>query len=145
MWRRPPGNRPSPFHDLIALEVTPANSEALTRLPDAENLHNLFGTVHGGALFTAGEVAAGTCMNRLMGEDMTRIFATTRKATIEYLKPARGAITGHAEAGLSKADVLARIETERYVIVPVAVTLSDETGVAVCRLAVDWYVSKPRG
>ena len=55
-------------------------------IPDSLELRNHFGTVHGGMLFSVGEVAAASGMVRLLGADIGRLRAITRRATIDYLK-----------------------------------------------------------
>jgi hypothetical protein len=58
-----------PFHDLIGIEVLEASGgSAWVRAPDTPVLKNHFGTMHGGMLFTLGEVAAAVAITRMLGE-----------------------------------------------------------------------------
>lgn len=137
--------RVSPFHDRIGLEIHDADTgHGVTRLPDDGGLHNFLGTVHGGALFSVGEVAAGTCMTRLMGPDAARLTLLAREMSIRFLKPARGAITARATAERTRDEILAALELKPSTSVPLEIELTDDSGLVVARLQADWYVGLPR-
>lgn len=137
--------RVSPFHDRIGLEIhEAAPGEGVTRLPDEVHLRNFLGTVHGGALFSVGEVAAGSCVSRLLGPDATRLTALAREMSIRFLKPARGAVTARAVAGRTREEILAALEVKPSTSVPLEIELTDADGVVVARLQADWYVGLPR-
>jgi acyl-coenzyme A thioesterase PaaI-like protein len=141
---RPP--RPLvPFHDHAQIEILDAPvGQGSARIPDAPELTNHFGTVHGGMLFAVGEVTAASAMYRLLGPGIAKVRAITRKGTIDYLKPARGAISGAATIGMSAADIAASLARLPSINVPIAVELSDEAGVVVARLQVEWFVGRPK-
>lgn len=127
-----------PFHDHIKLEFLPDGA----RIPDAVELTNHFGSVHGSALFAVGEIAAARTLVGLLGEDAADLRAITRSAEIRYLKMAHGAITGEARVRMERAalfDELARLGRARPVI---DVQLKDETGLVVGELTVESHVSR---
>ncbi|MDP3739741.1 MAG: DUF4442 domain-containing protein [Hyphomonadaceae bacterium] len=141
---RPP--RPLvPFHDHAQIEILDAPAgQGGSRIPAAPELTNHFGTVHGGMLFAVGEVAAASAMHRLLGPGIAKVRAITRKGTIDYLKPARGAISGAATIGMSAADIAASLTRLPSINVPVSVELTDSEGVVVARLAIEWFVGRPK-
>jgi acyl-coenzyme A thioesterase PaaI-like protein len=107
-------------------------------------LRNHFGTIHGGMLFAVGEVAAASGMIRLLGPDVARLRAITRRGAIDYLKPARGAISGAATIGMSAADIAASLARSASISVPVTVDLTVAAGAVVARLDVEWFVGNPK-
>ena len=138
--------RTVPFNDHVGIEVVPSPlGTARTQLPDRPELKNHFETAHGGALFTAGEVAAGTVMVQLLGADILRLRAITRKAGIEYKKAARGVITAEAVAALTREEILAELDKRDRLTVPIMVALTDSSGVEVAHMQVEWFVGNPKG
>jgi acyl-coenzyme A thioesterase PaaI-like protein len=134
-----------PFHSHARIEILDAPAgEGRARIPDAPELTNHFGTVHGGMLYSVGEVAAASGMMRVLGPQAASLRAITRRGAIEYLKPSRGVISGAAKVGMSAADISASLARFPSVNVPIAVELSDETGVVVARLNVEWFVGNPK-
>ena len=141
----PPPRTVVPFHDHAQIEILDAPKGAgAARIPDASELRNHLGTVHGGMLFALGEVAAASGIMRLLGPDIARLRAITRRGAIEYLKPARGAISGAATIGMSAADIAASLSRSPSVDVPIQVELTDDAGIVVARLAIDWFIGVPR-
>lgn len=140
-----PPRKVVPFHDHAQIEIVDAPPGlGAARIPDAPELTNHLGTIHGGMLFAVGEVAAASGMYRLLGADTGRVRAITRRATIDYLKPARGAISGAATIGMSAADIAASLARLPSINVPVSVDLTDDEGVVVARLAIEWFVGRPK-
>jgi acyl-coenzyme A thioesterase PaaI-like protein len=115
-----------------------------TQIPDIIELRNHFGTVHGSALFTVGEVAAGAAMTRLLGTELGRLRAITREANIKYLKPARGVINAEACVGLDCGEILRKVDADDSVSVPIRVELKDSSGAVIAEMAVTWFVGKPK-
>jgi acyl-coenzyme A thioesterase PaaI-like protein len=140
-----PVRPPSPFHDRIGLEILDAPAgHGATRLPDELHIQNFLGTVHGGALFSAGEVAAGTCIGRLMGEDAAHLTLLAREMSIRFLKPARGAITARAVSGMTRDEVLAALALKPSTSIPLDIEITDDTGLVVASLTAVWYAGLPR-
>jgi len=141
----PPPRTVVPFHDHAQIEILDAPKGAgRARIPDIPELRNHFGTVHGGMLFAVGEVAAASGMTRLLGPDAFRLRAITRRGAIDYLKPARGAISGAATIGMSAADIAASLSRSPSINVPIEVELTDAAGVVVAKLDVQWFVGNPK-
>lgn len=144
-WK--PGGNPFgiPFHALTRVDLVDAPiGVGHAQIPDAPELKNHLGTVHGGMLFTLGEVAAAAAMTQLLWPELARLRGITRRASIEYLKPARGALTATAIAGMTLAEITAALTTQHSVDVPLTVELRDSDGLVVATLKVDWYVGRPK-
>jgi uncharacterized protein (TIGR00369 family) len=134
-----------PFHAHAGIEILRAPvGSGHARIPETRTLTNHLGTVHGGALFSVGEVAAAAAITQLLSSEMMSLRAITRRATIEYLKPARGVIDGHATVDMTRSEILAALEHVASVDVPISVTLTDLAQVAVATLTVTWFVGRPR-
>lgn len=134
-----------PFHEHAQIEIVEASSErGVARIPDLRVLKNHTGTVHGGMLFAVGEVAAAASMMGLIGDQISHLRAVTRRGHIDYLKPARGIITGEGRASMSREAVLSALEHSRSVDVPVGVSLRDADGLTVATLTLTWFVGRPR-
>lgn len=134
-----------PFHEHTSIEFADAPLGCgLVVAPDIPELTNHLGTVHGGMLFAIGEIAAARAMVQLLADDLTKLRAITRRGSITYLKPARGAITGAAEISMPRTDILAALETDDSIDVPIAVNLTDADGVTVAILEITWFVGRPR-
>jgi len=141
----PPPRNLVPFHGHAQIEMLDAPlGTGRARIPDIVELRNHLGTVHGGMLFSVGEVTAASAMVRLLGADIARIRAITRKATIDYLKPARGVISGEGRVGMSRDKIFLALELQPSVNVPISVELTDAAGVVVARLNVEWFVGRPK-
>jgi acyl-coenzyme A thioesterase PaaI-like protein len=158
---RPPRRVVVPFHEHAQIEIIDApavlEGQGQAAIPDAPFLKNHFGTVHGGMLFAVGEVAAASAMMRVlgsealrevlaqvMGNDASRLRAITRRGAIDYLKPARGAVSGAATVGMSAADIAASLTRSPSIDVPVSVALTDASGSTVARLDITWFVGRPK-
>lgn len=134
-----------PFHELIGIEVLQAGGgKARVRAPDTPQLKNHFGAMHGGMLFTLGEITAAMAVTRTLGDKLADIRAITRGAQIRYLKQARGAITGAAQLDRDSDDALAALKTEESTTLPVSVSLEDSDGFVVATLEVEWFIGRKR-
>lgn len=134
-----------PFHELIGIEVLEAcDGRSRVRAPDTPALKNHFGTMHGGMLFTLGEISAAMAVTRTLADKLAALRAVTKSAEIRYLKPAKGAITGEAELQMTVADLLEQVEVQKSVDLPITVSLRDDSGQEVASLVAVWYVAKSR-
>ena len=127
-----------PFQQHTRLELL---DDYRVRAPDIVELKNHIGTMHGGMLYALGEVAAAVAMAQLLAPDRSVLYAITRQGDIDYLKPARGAITSACKVSMTRSQILRALEQQRSVDVPVTVTLSDLADVVVARLSLTWYVA----
>jgi acyl-coenzyme A thioesterase PaaI-like protein len=133
--------RRTPFHALTQVEFL---SERRVRAPDIPQLKNPYGTVHGGMLFALGEIAAAVAMARLLADDAASLRSITRRASIEYRKPARGAITATSQVAMSHEQITAALRERPSIDVPITVTLADDAGLTVATLAIEWFVGRPK-
>jgi uncharacterized protein (TIGR00369 family) len=132
-----------PFHELVGIEVIAGHGgSACVRAPDSPQLKNHFGTMHGGMIFTLGEVAAAVSITRLLGERLSDFRAITQGATIRFLKPARGAITARGRVGMTSEEIIRASQSQPSITVPIAVALEDDAGVTVATLQVEWFVAR---
>lgn len=134
--RRPPARRTASSMLLRPLR------RLVTAIDGKRRKH--IGTMHGGMLYALGEVAAAVTMAQLLAADRASLYAITRQGEIDYLKPARGAITSACQVAMSRHEILQALEQQRSVDVPVTVTLNDAAGVVVARLSFTWYVARQR-
>jgi uncharacterized protein (TIGR00369 family) len=114
---------------------------ATTVLEQTQSTSNHIATMHAGALFTLAEAASGTAMAGLFFERLGGLRPVAASSTIDFVKPARGAITATAQVGGSKPALLAALDAEGKVRFPVAVLMEDAKGREVARMTVDWHVS----
>ena len=131
-----------PFNHHVRVESLEAPlGKGKTRIPDVVELTNHFGTVHGSALFTVGEVAAGSAITRLLASDLADLRAITQSASIKYLKTPRGAIEAEATVELDRTTILNAISSGNPISVPIQVRLKDVHGVLVATMSVSWFVA----
>lgn len=134
-----------PFNALARVEVLETESgRGRTRIGDCPELSNHLGTVHGGALFTVGDVASGGALHGALGERAAALFAVVKNATIHFLKPARGAIEASATLVTPIDQVLTAVERDGRTIAIVNVTLTNTEGVVVAEMDLEWYVAPRR-
>ena len=132
-----------PFHDLVGIDVT-VESDGTSRVsaPDTPKLKNHLGTMHGGMIFTLGEVAAAVSLTALLGRQLVDLRAITQSATIKYLKPARGAISARGKVEMTADEIVLASKSQPSLTVPIAVVLEDSAGVVVATLRVEWFVAE---
>jgi acyl-coenzyme A thioesterase PaaI-like protein len=113
-----------------------ADGEVEMTLPDSPGIQNMVGIVHAGALYTFGETVAGIAA----GFDLLdKAFPLARKAQIQYLQPARGAIRGCARvASCDSQRVLDELTRDGRSELCVAVLLSNAKGETVAEMDVDY-------
>ena len=132
-----------PYNMHLGLEVVEvADGRGVVRLPDDQSLRNHVASQHAGALFSAGEAASGAAFIGAFAERMGEITPLARRAQIEYVKLARGAITATGTLSEDKSALLERLEADGRVEFQVNVDLADAEGTGVARMSVDWNVRK---
>jgi acyl-coenzyme A thioesterase PaaI-like protein len=131
-----------PFNVHLGLEVDEVGPGlGVVRLPEGAHLVNHVGSQHAGGLFSAGEAASGGAFVGAFAEKMGEITPLAASAEIQYRKLARGPIT--ATARLDDPDGrFAELEAEGVTRFPVGVELTDEQGVVVAVMTVQWHVKK---
>lgn len=131
-----------PFAAHVGVTITAIQEgTATTVLEQSQSTSNHIATMHAGALFTLAEAASGAAMAGLFLERLAALRPVAASATIHFAKPARGAITAHAEVQGSKASLFAALDGEGKVRFPVAVRMEDGEGREVARMDVDWHVA----
>jgi acyl-coenzyme A thioesterase PaaI-like protein len=129
-----------PFNLHLGLEVEEIGPGlGVVRLPEGEHLVNHVGSQHAGGLFSAGEAASGGAFVGAFAERMGDITPLARRASIEYLKIARGPITATARLEDSEGR-RATLDADGVVEFPVDVELTDGEGTVVARMTVEWHV-----
>ena len=132
-----------PFNNHLGLEVVEVTEgRGVVRLPDGDHLKNHVGSQHAGGLFAAAEAASGGAFVGAFAEHLGGRTPLAKAARIDYLKLAQGPITATATLSEDRAELLERLEADGRVEFPVEVELTDESGVAVARMSVDWHVRK---
>lgn len=118
-----------------------APGEASATLEQTHSTSNHIATMHAGALFTLAEAASGAAMAGLFLERLAQLRPVAASATIDFVKPARGAITARAAVEGNKAALFAALDAEGKVRFPVRISMEDAEGREVARMSVDWHVS----
>lgn len=131
-----------PFAAHVGVELeTISAGEATATLGQTRETSNHIATMHAGALFTLAEAASGAAMAGLFLERLAGVRPVAASATIDFVKPARGAVTAHAAVDAEGAELLAALASEGRVRFPVKVRMVNAEGREVARMSVDWHVS----
>jgi acyl-coenzyme A thioesterase PaaI-like protein len=132
-----------PYNNHLGIEiVTVAHDHGVARLPDSETLHNHVGTVHAGALFSAGEAGSGAAFVGAFLDIMGEITPLAESAEIAYLKLARGEITATGRFTEDLDTLMGTLNADGRVRFPIAVELTDAGGVLVAEMTVNWYLRR---
>jgi uncharacterized protein (TIGR00369 family) len=131
---------PFAAHVGVALQDIGSGTATAT-LDQSQATSNHIATMHAGALFTLAEAASGAAMAGMFLERLAAVRPVAASATIDYLKPARGAITAHAEVDTAKETLFAALDTEGKVRFAVTVRIRDAEDREVARMSVDWHVA----
>ncbi len=118
--------------------------EASAVLEQRTETSNHIGSQHAGALFTLAEAASGAAMAGGFADTLMSIRPVAAGANIKYLKVAKGRISAHAKVEADLAEIKSVLESSGKVQFPVHVTLTDQSGVEVAAMTVDWHVRKPK-
>ncbi|WP_346110367.1 DUF4442 domain-containing protein [Nonomuraea maheshkhaliensis] len=117
---------------------------AICRVPDHEDLRNHVGGPHAGVLFTLAESASGAAVLSLFGDQLSRATPLPTTATIAYRKVAKGEIRAEARLLAGRGEVVGRLDAGERPEFDVAVSLTNEDGVAVADLTVTWTLRPNR-
>lgn len=133
-----------PFAAHVGVELTAvADGTATAVLPDRPSNLNHIGSQHAGALFTVAEAASGAAMVGALHDRFLAVRPLVRSAEVTYRKVARGPITAEARTALDGAELRARLDRDGRLEVAVDVAMTDEAGVEVAVLHVDWVITRP--
>lgn len=117
------------------------NRGAAAQLPQTEFSVNHIASQHAGALFTLGETASGAAMAGIFAPILNSIRPVTSDAAINYIKVAKGIITARAKVVEDPADLFIKFQEQGRVSFKVNVLLTDESGIEVANMHVQWHVS----
>jgi uncharacterized protein (TIGR00369 family) len=131
-----------PFAAYVGVEITEIGEGTATAiLTQSQNTSNHIATMHAGALFTLAEAASGAAMAGMFLERLAGLRPVAASSTIDYVKPARGAITAYAEVDGAKPALLTALDSEGKVRFPITVRMEDASGREVACMTVDWHVA----
>lgn len=134
-----------PFAAHVGVELDSiGDGEGTARLPAQPHGLNHVGTQHAGALFTLGETASGIAMAGAFAPVLLSVRPVAAAAHTAYLAPARGPITARARIDGAPEALREELGAKGKVRFRIDVTLSDEAGVDVATMQVDWHVSQNR-
>lgn len=133
-----------PFAGHAGVElVEVGDGVAAALLPEAPTTLNHVGSQHAGALFTCAEAASGGAMAGALAEKILEVRPLVKTAEIRYRKVAHGTIRADAATATSGDEIRAGLAATGKVEVVVDVVLTDESGVEVATVRVDWVVVDP--
>lgn len=134
-----------PFARLAGVQVVEVGrGQGRTRLTQRSELCNHVGTLHAAALFALGETASGLAMAGALAPVILGVRPVASDARIRYLKPARGTITAQGCVGGDPDALVRELQQQGKLRFEVAVALTDEAGVQVAEMVVEWHARLER-
>lgn len=132
-----------PFIPVVGIRCTEMSiGRAVCVLPDRTEVHNHIGSLHAGAMFTAGESAAGMAFTGAFVDQLERIHPLAAGAQIRYLAVARGDLTVEATLRDDVAEIRDRLARDGKVRFVVDVEMRDPEGTPCVEMTVDWHVRR---
>lgn len=130
-----------PFLPVVGVTCTELSyGRAVCVLPDRTEVHNHIGTLHAGAMFTAGESAAGMAFTGAFADQLDRILPLAAGAQIRYRAVARGDLTVTATLPGDVDELRERLARDGKVAFPVTVEMHDPDGTLCAEMSVDWHL-----
>jgi acyl-coenzyme A thioesterase PaaI-like protein len=133
-----------PLHRLLGMDTVEGPDRTAVRLPDLPQTRNHLGGQAGAALFAVAEAASAAAVFNAFGEDLVSLFAVPSGASIRFLRPARGGVTAHAALSADPAGIVARVSAGDALMLPVEVTIADDTGGVVAEAETTWHFAPVR-
>lgn len=124
--------------EIVSLE----NGAASARLPQSDTSINHIGSQHAGALFTLGEAASGAAMSGAVADQLMSIRPVAAKASINYLKIAKGTIAAFAKTSLPGDAIKEGLAKDGKIQFDVTVSLRDQSEREVATMTVAWHLKK---
>lgn len=122
-----------------------ANAErAVVRMPDQTAFHNHVGGAHAGATFSLAETASGAVVMSAFAHVMDRGLPLAMRASIDYLKVAKGDITAEATIAADPDAVVAQLDSGDRPEFDVEVAVRNEAGDRTASFRITWTL-KPIG
>ncbi|MCR9269006.1 MAG: PaaI family thioesterase [Henriciella sp.] len=132
-------NVPYAKHTGIELLVI-ADGYGVAQLPDVQETQNHMGSQHAGALFTLAEAASGAASVSLFADKIAIVRAAIVEAKIHYKKAARGVIKAEGRLRRSGEELMTEFSRDGVVSYTVDVVLTNEQGVEVATMEVNWRI-----
>ena len=133
----------SPFNNLALVEVYESEAgHGFARIPEANELTNHLGIVHGGALFTLGDVAAGHAVYGMLPKIGVKVRAIARNAQIAFLKMARGAISADARVTVPLDEISETLLNNPSMDLEVEVKFTNDSSDLVATMNAIWYLKR---
>ncbi|MEO5938783.1 MAG: DUF4442 domain-containing protein [Sphingomonas sp.] len=130
-----------PFSKYVGVELQEVGGGfAKARLEQRPDVSNHIGTIHAGALFTAAETASGAAVAGAFVDLIGAIRPVAAKATVTYLKLARGTAICTAETSQPADELVRRLRADHKVVFDVVVTVADDSGQRLAMMSVSWDV-----
>jgi acyl-coenzyme A thioesterase PaaI-like protein len=130
-----------PYNVHLGLKTVAVGPDhGVVTLPDVETGHNHVGSLHAGALFSAGEAASGAAFVGSFLEQMGEITPLAESAEISYRKLAKGEITATGRFTEDSAALIEELKREGRIRFPINVALTNADGTLVAEMTVNWYV-----
>jgi acyl-coenzyme A thioesterase PaaI-like protein len=126
--------------NLELLEV--GDGHGVVRLPSDPRMLNHVGSQHAAGLFAAAEFASGAAMTGALVEHLANATPLAAGATITYKKLAKGPILATARLSEDKAAIIERLTANGRAEFTADIDLTDEAGVLVATMTVQWNVRK---
>lgn len=133
-----------PFIQTVGLEITEvAPGSATVVLASRREVHNHIGTVHAGALYTAGESATGAVVLGLFGDLLPGLFIALKSAQVTHSKARAGDLTARATLLGDAAAVRQGYDADQKADFDVQVHFEVD-GTEVAEVRYTWAVRAPR-
>lgn len=133
---------PFAAHVGVAIE-TIGEGTASDSLDQSQATSSHVATMYAGALFMLAEAASGAAMAGLFLERLAGVRPVAARSTIDFLRPARGAIRAEAQVEAAKPALFAALDGEGRVRFPVSTAIIDAENREVAKMVVEWHVSGP--
>jgi acyl-coenzyme A thioesterase PaaI-like protein len=132
-----------PMNSYLGLELLEVSEgRGVVRLPDDARMLNHVGSQHAAGLFAAGEFASGAAMTGALFAHLATATPLAAGADITYKKLAKGPILATARLGEAPSGIIERLTADGRTNFATEVELTDEAGVVVATMTVQWNLRK---
>ena len=132
-----------PMNTHLGLElVEVGDGHGVVRLADDPRMLNHVGSQHAAGLFAAAEFASGAAMTGALAEHLANATPLAAGASITYKKLAKGPILATARLSEDKAAIIERLTADGRAEFAAEIDLTDESGLVIATMTVQWHVRK---
>ena len=136
-------SRAVPMNGYLGLElVEVGDGHGVVRLPNDPRMLNHVGSQHAAGLFAAAEFASGAAMTGALASHLANATPLAAGASIQYKKLAKGSIVATARLAERGAAIAERLTADGRAEFVAEIDLTDETGIVVATMSVQWHVRK---